>query len=275
VSKNAGGIQSASDTPETGIAVFPYLEIHPLPIGPVSIQPFGTLVVIGILAGYQVLERRLTRQGLEKDVGPGFRFWMVMAGFAGAVLAKVFYNPDFFEIILAGPSRWADLYGGIASFGGIIAGAAGGIVYLRRNKVSWADMVRYLDGVAYAFPAALFFGRIGCYIAHDHPGLRTDSWLAVRYPGGPRYDLGLLEALFLIPLTALIWWLGRKPRPAGFLSGVFFTLYGLFRLLIDQLHEAPPRYWGFTVDQIFSVLALAAGAGFFYLAARARARNAA
>ena len=248
--------------------MFPYLEIHPLPIGPVAIQPFGTLVVIGILVGYSLLARRLARQGLEAELGPGFRFWMLFSGFAGAVLAKVVYNPDFFEIVMSGPSHWLDLYGGIASFGGVLAGAAGGIVYLRRNKVRWPDVVRYLDAVACVFPAALFFGRVGCYLAHDHPGIRTTSWLAVQYPGGPRYDLGLLEALYMIPLAALMWWLSRKPKPAGLFCGVFFVLYGIFRFAIDQLHVSPPRYAGFTVDQIFSVLAIVLGLGFFWLMRR-------
>ena len=34
------------------------------------------------------------------------------------------------------------------------------------------------------------FGRMGCSIAHDHPGLESDLWFAVQYPHGGRFDLG-------------------------------------------------------------------------------------
>ena len=32
----------------------------------------------------------------------------------------------------------------------------------------------------YAVPFAWWIGRVGCYLVHDHPGIRTTSWLGVR-----------------------------------------------------------------------------------------------
>jgi phosphatidylglycerol:prolipoprotein diacylglycerol transferase len=100
---------------------------------------------------------------------------------------------------------------------------------------------------------------MGCYLVHDHPGIRTTSFLSVRYPEGTRYDLGLLEALFLIALAAVFLFLDRKPRPRGFFYVAFLLLYGLFRFQLDRLHVDPPRYAGWTVDQVASSLMILTG----------------
>jgi len=48
------------------------------------------------------------------------------------------------------------------------------------------------DLVASAFPLSWVFGRSGCSLAHDHPGMLSNAWFAVQYPGGGRFDLGLI-----------------------------------------------------------------------------------
>ena len=109
------------------------------------------------------------------------------------------------------------------------------------------------------FPRAWLFGRLGCTISHDHPGIRTESWLGVQYPGGARYDLGLLEVLFTLGYIGLLAMLDRRRRAAGFYLGLFLTTYGVFRLALDSLHENPLRYFGLTVDQYASAAATVAG----------------
>jgi phosphatidylglycerol---prolipoprotein diacylglyceryl transferase len=123
--------------------------------------------------------------------------------------------------------------------------------------------------VGYAVPFGWFFGRVACYLVHDHPGLRTSSWLAVKYPGGARYDLGLLEAMFLVLLCGAFWLLARAPRPPGFFFGAFFLAYGVFRVGLDQLHVDPPRYAGISVDHWAYGAATLAGAAVLWHVYRA------
>ena len=63
--------------------------------------------------------------------------------------------------------------------------------------------MRRLDIIAYAMPIGWMIGRLGCTLAHDHRGLASTSWIAVNFPEGPRYDLGLIEFLFLIGWSLL------------------------------------------------------------------------
>jgi phosphatidylglycerol:prolipoprotein diacylglycerol transferase len=86
-------------------------------------------------------------------------------------------------------------------------------------------------------------GRLGCALAHDHRGLWTTNWIAVKFPEGSRYDLGLIEFLFLIGMAALFWALDRKARPVGFFFALYGVLYGAFRIWLDTLHAEPLRYY--------------------------------
>jgi len=69
--------------------------------------------------------------------------------------------------------------------------------------------------VALGLAVGWVFGRLGCTTAHDHPGRHTGFLLAVRYPDGPRFDLGLYEFVFTLILTIVLFRYARHPRPAG------------------------------------------------------------
>jgi len=117
--------------------------------------------------------------------------------------------------------------------------------------------------MAYVFPLSWAIGRLGCSLVHDHPGIRSDSWLAVRYPDWPRYDLGVLGFLFLLSLAGLFRILDAKPRPAGFFTVAALAAVGMFRLWIDQYQVDPPRYYGWSVDQYNAIILLLASAALF------------
>src|SRR5260221_5015177 len=76
------------------------------------------------------------------------------------------------------------------------------------------SLVSLLDLVAYAFPSGWLLARLGCALVHDHPGTASSAALAVAFPGGSRYDLGVLELLLMVPLAIAAIALGRL-RGAG------------------------------------------------------------
>jgi phosphatidylglycerol:prolipoprotein diacylglycerol transferase len=101
-------------------------------------------------------------------------------------------------------------------------------------------------------------GRLGCALAHDHRGLASTSWIAVRFPEGPRYDLGLVEFLFLIGMVIAFRILDRHPRPVGFFFGLYGVVYGGFRIWLDTLHLQPLRFYGGAIGVAIGLLGLAA-----------------
>ncbi len=211
-----------------------------------------------IVVGRQASIRRATRLGLP-DVAPNpFTVAVLAGGFLFAHLDKIILdNPRAF---LAHPSMVFRDWTGIGSFGGFLGGLLGAFLWMRHLRLTWAEQFHFLDVFAWVFPFAWIFGRLGCTLAHDHRGLWTTSWLAIRYPEGPRYNLGLIELIFTLSLSALFLVLDRKPRPTGFYLAVLAILYGAFRLFLDTLHDNPIRYFGVTLDQIGGVVTIAVGA---------------
>jgi len=115
-------------------------------------------------------------------------------------------------------------------------------------------------------------GRLGCALAHDHRGLPSTGFFAIRFPGGPRYDLGLIEFLFLILLAVSFRVFDRRSRPAGFFFGLFCLVYGGFRVFLDTLHIQPLRFWDWGLlalaGLIVMLLTVAGNRGAGFLRAR-------
>jgi phosphatidylglycerol:prolipoprotein diacylglycerol transferase len=237
-------------------SMIPYVEFHNIDLGFLQVPVFGLLVATGILLGRFWLQRRTESLHLDAGLIPGFVFWIVFVGMAGAVLMKLAYEPERLVMLFISPRTLYESGLGIASFGGLFAGLPAGCLYLRYCK---APVIPYLDALAFVFPRAWLFGRLGCALAHDHPGIASNNSFAVRFPGGPRFDLGLLEVFYTLAYLLLLKFLDNHPRGQGFYIALFLTTYGVFRLALDQLHESPPAYLAFTVDQWASFTAIVAG----------------
>jgi phosphatidylglycerol:prolipoprotein diacylglycerol transferase len=224
----------------------PYWSVRGIQLGPVDTNTGILLGAIGILVAHFLLLRRARSKALDAETAGTMSLVMVFAGLLGAYWFRGVY-------VIAAMRDWRTLLGlqvGAASFGGIAGGLAAGRLYLRLRRIRSKEAMRYLDTLAYVFPCGWVFGRLGCSLVHDHPGLRTNSIFGVRYPDGTRFDLGFLEMLFfaavLIPAFAL---LDRRERPTGFWLGLLLAIYGAFRLWLDTLHVDPPRFGPLSVDQ--------------------------
>lgn len=248
----------------------PYVEIPDLvllragalggsfPAVPFSLKPFGTLVAIGIYLGAWLALRHGRRLGLEERRLTSFMIWVVGAGF---VIGHVFDTLAYFpERVVEDPWSLLRLWEGLSSFGGFLGALVGALLWKWRHRV---PMLPYADVVAGVFPVGWSFGRAGCAVAHDHPGIRSELWLAVRYPDGGRFDLGLLEMLLTLPLLVAFLVLRRKPRPWGFYLGVLTLAYAPPRFALDFLRVrqgpiADARYGALTPAQwaCFALLAV-------------------
>ncbi|MBL8295563.1 MAG: prolipoprotein diacylglyceryl transferase [Bryobacterales bacterium] len=225
--------------------MLPYFEIRAVTVGPVRVPVQPLLASLGVLTAHALFLWRARRWGLDVEKASWLSLTMVAVGVTCAFLFRWAYLPGALE---RDPWIWLKTTSGAASFGGIAGGLLGAALYGRLRGLSTLE---YLDALASVFPAGWIFGRIGCSLIHDHPGLRSEHLLAVRYPDFPRWDLAVVEVLFLAGiLIPLFGWLGRKKRAPGSMLGMFLLIYGVFRVWLDVLHVDPPRYFGWTVDQL-------------------------
>lgn len=238
--------------------MFPYFETSNWRIGGTAFRPFLTLFAIALATGFIIASRRAQHSGISREHFSKLALCVICAAIVGGHLAYFMYEP---ARMFQDPGALFRIGVGQASFGGFIGGYLAALVFLRAHSVPYRDWYLYADAACFAVPFSWWIGRVGCYLAHDHPGIRTSSILGVHYPDGTRYDLGLLEALFLLALAAAFFILDRKPRPRGFYYVCFLFSYGLFRFLLDRLHVDPPRYGGWSVDQIGGGIMLLGAAG--------------
>jgi phosphatidylglycerol:prolipoprotein diacylglycerol transferase len=241
--------------------MFPYFDTTDWYIGPLQVHPFLILVAVGCFAGWFVTARRAARDGFSQEQISELALWMFGVGFAGANLISLVYYPPALLDLIRYPSHLMTYSWGLSSFGGFAGGLIGAALFFRVRRISYDGRRAILDAVGFAVPIGWAFGRMGCYMVHDHPGIRTTSWLGVRYPGGTRYDLGLLEIFFLLILGGTFVLLGREPKPRGFFRAVLFLSYGTYRILQDRLRVDPPRYYGWTTDQMAAAVMIALGLG--------------
>lgn len=226
----------------------------------VAIQPFGLLVAIGVIWGARVAEGRAARLGLKHELISDFITHVVIIGFVlGHIFDRLFYEP---EIILREPWDLLMPWRSLSSFGGFFGAVVGAFIWKRRRGIG---ITVPLDQVAYGMPVGWFFGRLGCFTVHDHPGKLTDFFLAVdnyqygNLPVGPRHDLGLYEVFWSAAMILLFYLLDKKPRPHGFYTGLIAVLYAPFRFGLDFLREADATYAGLTPGHYSSILAFALG----------------
>jgi phosphatidylglycerol---prolipoprotein diacylglyceryl transferase len=239
--------------------MFPYIDSSTWHIGNVPFNPFIALVAVALATGYLIASARAHRSGIDPEQFAKLGLCVMFAAFLGGHLAKFFYLGSGFSMLFIQPSLWFHVLSGQASFGAFIGGFLGAVIFLWSNKVPYRDQYLYADAACFAVPFSWWIGRVGCYLVHDHPGIRTTSIFGVRYPGGTRFDLGLLEVLFLLALSAIFLVLDRRKRPRGFYYVAFLFSYGIFRFWLDSLHVDPPRYAGWTVDQIAAGIMIVTG----------------
>ncbi len=234
----------------------PYVSPPALAIGPVVLPVYPLLVVLGMVMGYRIFLRRVARLGLPLAHGQWFFVAAVTAGFVGAHIVKLaVYEP---EVLRADPGRLFAVFSGLSSFGGFLGAILGAWAYKRWKRIGNGEIAAYADAALYASPAGWLWGRVACAVTHDHVGRSSNHWLAVAYPDGARWNLGLVEALYMVALVGVFRLLDRRPRAVGFYPAAFCFLYAPFRWWLDGLHEGGVPGW-YSADRLGSLLVLACG----------------
>lgn len=231
--------------------MIPYLDPGSLRIGPIRLQPFGILLVTGVIVGHTLLVRRIRSRHITD---PWTAEYFAILTISGALLGAYAEGTLLSHLTRLLPQHGAFTQRlSLSSLGGVMGAMISGFLFARRKKL---PLLPLADASAYAFSFAWLFARLGCAFAHDHLGPPSASLLAVQFPSGPRLDLGLLEALGMLPIGALILWINSKKYPPGTIFSALACAYPLLRIPLDIYRDpaADPRYAGFTAAQWQCVL---------------------
>lgn len=239
-------------------------------LGPISISPFGVMLVAAFLAGYFQLARNLRSLGIGDDDDASALLFA--AGVGGIVGAKVYY-----AILYGDPKLLLDR-SGLVWYGGFVLGTAAVLYTMRRRRLPFAGTA---DAVAPALALAYGIGRIGCFLVGDDYGRPTDLPWGVAFPVGlPPTTAGWLRSEFhvVLPpgvpdsalvkvhptqiyetiLALVIWWVGmrvfRASKSRGTTTLAVLAMLACERFLVEFLRAKDDRFLGpFTLAQAISV----------------------
>lgn len=241
----------------------PVIEI---PIGDmvIPLHGFGILVAVGFIVGNRVAQARAKALGLDPDVINRLITWLIVGTFVGGHVGYgLMYKPEEY---LANPIEFLKFWQGLSSFGGFVTCVPIAIWFFHKEKVPiWP----FVDCLAHGLAVGWFFGRMGCFVAHDHPGTVTDFFLGVKgmCPGyGPEvacHDMGLYEALWSLTMFGVFKAMDRAPQVVGLYAPLLGAVYGPVRFGMDFLRpeSTDARYLGFTPGQYWAALFTVACAG--------------
>src|SRR5665213_903388 len=280
--------------------MYPYIHIGSFQLG-----TFGLLLWLAAVCGTIVLHRNFIRNGVDADALNVVAL-VTLSGIAGANLWHELQNPA--ELALAWHQIWLPGWGhigqvlmgflhwfqtGFAWFGGMLAGVAmlmwqgrlarfkGPLEGTQGERVgAW----RMLDLATPAAAIGYGVGRIGCLTSGDGDyGINTTLPWGVHMaknalvPPTPANALvqptPVYELLFGLVLAWLLWQLGRKLRPIGWLTGLYLILSGLGRFLVEFVRINPKLYWGMSNAQVAAVGSMVVGVVVMLLARRSALRT--
>lgn len=215
--------------------LIPYFEspVLNLPLGQ-RIDLFGVLSASGVGLGAWLAAREAKKYWPGNDEPlRGVVTWTVMFGLYGGHLMHLFgYHPEL--LTWKDPTLILRFWEGLSSMGGVLGALLGIFVYFRRIK---EPVSPYLDALALGAAPGWAVARIGCFLVHDHPGVLTSSPFAVNFPvleyGGPRYDLGLVDAVALALISVLLHVIKLYRPRQGRIMGVLAVVYSAQRFFTD------------------------------------------
>ena len=277
-------------------------------LGPFALRWYALAYIAGILLGWRygvglVRNAKLwgshqptaTVQQIDDLVFPWITLGVIVGGRLGYVAFYMLPVATERVFLLGHPWEVFELWhGGMSFHGGVIGVGLALIGFARANRI---DLILLADLVAPCQPIGQFFGRIANFINGELWGRVTHGPWGMVFcsphirlanngdcPAGlePRHPSQLYEAalegvlIFLVLRLAThrFHWLQRR----GAITGLFLVLYGLIRILLEQVRNPdltmPIFPFGLTMGMMLSAPMVIAGAILLWWSFRSAAPDA-
>jgi len=200
-------------------------------IGQVNFYTHGLMIAIGCLVGGLTIFGLARREKLPTK----FLFDLIVFSlFAGLIGARIAYVVLYYYQFQNWHEMFFIWYGGLVSFGGLIFGFLAAWLILKRRK---QNILKWFDVGIIGLLFGWGFGRIGCFLSGDTPGIISDSWLAIQ----GEIPVSLFEAIWVFVLAGALLYLSHfnfiKKFGDGFIFFVGVGGYALGRFAIDFIRE--------------------------------------
>lgn len=231
-------------------------------LGPLQVRWYGIIIAAAIYLAATLADREATKKGFRKDFIIDLVFWAIPIAFVGARLYYVIFE---WRSYIGNPIDIIKIWeGGIAIYGGLIAGAATTYWFCKREGVS---LILLLDILAPVVLLAQAIGRWGNFTNQEAHGAEvTRQFLEnlhlptfiidqMNINGVYYHPTFLYESLWSLIGVCLLLWLRRKaPVRVGEIAASYLIWYGCGRFVVEGMRT--DSLWLFGVIRISQLLSV-------------------
>ena len=223
-------------------------------IGNFSIAYYGIVIALGMVAGFFMASWQATRLGQDKDIYLDLALWDIIFAIIGARLYYVIFSWDYYG---KHPMEILNTRGGgMAIYGGVIAGVLTTFIFAKVKKLSFFDLT---DAACGGLLVGQIFGRWGNFFNREAFGDYTNNLFAMQLPvsavraneitqkmwdhvvtvNGVEYiqvhPTFLYESLWNVGVLLFLFWFRKRKKFNGEVFLMYLIGYGLGRIWIEGL----------------------------------------
>ncbi len=251
-------------------------------IGPFSIYWYSVLIVVAVLLGYQIAISYSKKINYKTSAIMDMVLPLVLWAMVGARAYYVIFNfqeyqDDLLEIFMV----WK---GGMAIYGGIIAGICYLLYYSWKHKLNF---IQLLDIYSLSLLLGQAIGRWGNFFNGEAYGGKTtyEALKNLHLPdfiiqgmyieGSYRQPTFLYESIWCLIGVIILWRIRKKSiMKVGKQVSFYLVWYGLGRFVIEGFRSDSLYLGTFRISQVVSAIMVVIGViGFLLLGHRSRPKN--
>ena len=255
-------------------------------IGSFFIAFYGVIIAIGMLIGVSFILKEAKRVGFDEDQFLDICIITIIVGVLGARIYYVILAWDYYK---DNPLSALNIrQGGLAIYGGVLAGIACVYILSRIKKLSF---LKVMDVAMFGVIIGQICGRWGNFFNREAFGQYTDNLFAMLLPmnavrsqtditaemishlvqiNGVDYvsvhPTFLYESLWNLGLLIFLLATRKKKKFEGYVFFTYLIVYGAGRFWIEGLRTDQLKLWGtdLAVSQLIAAILVVIGSGLFY-----------
>ncbi len=254
-------------------------------IGSFFIAFYGVIIAIGMLVGVSFILKEAKRVGFDEDKFLDICIITIVVGVLGARAYYVIFAWDYYKDNLL--SIFNIRQGGLAIYGGVLAGIASVIII---SKIRKHDILKVLDVCIFGVIIGQIFGRWGNFFNREVFGQYTDNIFAMLLPVNSvrsQMDITpemlknlveidgvqfvsvhptfLYESLWNLGLLIIMLLMRKKKKFNGQIFYTYLIGYGAGRFWIEGIRTDQLKLWGtgIPVSQLIAAILIVVGSGLF------------
>lgn len=221
----------------------------------IEVKWYGVLISMGALIAIFIADGISKKRGMDDDTFTDYVLKLVLTGIVGARAYYVIFEWDYYS---AHPNEiLAIRNGGLAIYGGILAGIIMTYIYTKRRELEFWD---FGDMIAPGLVLAQGIGRWGNFINGEAHGGPTNLPWAIVVNGVKVHPTFLYESILDVCIFLILYfYLRKRQKFRGQLFTTYMILYGIGRFFIEGLRTDSLYIGYFRVSQLVSIFFIVIG----------------